>query len=751
MERNVAKDKNMDQETKRGYSKHLVERFSSWIQEGDPKFIKLWRTYEPHLLEEDKKHIMDQLHVQTQGTLKTDSDTKGTELKKEDGGGGGGFGGDASAGTVFTSSDTGVFTPTYGRYSKRSKRRRSQSSANYRTQVARNKKKFKKRTGVERLSSWMRDFSPQKKSLSKSPVNDFALELLQDISKEYRMKDPNLRNKVDTKYPAYESYTSHRPKIIDWKKKDDDNAGALTYAKALDTESSGEDGKITQEQAGFREATPFEKSQEVQCKSCIFFKEDDNECQLVTESIEEDTWCNLFTSEKTPKPDNDELVEGEDIAKARDLDDYFSNKYPMQSDKLKRRIIREAVFPRECAGCKCSEWKGSVVPLELDHIDGDHGNNAKENLQLICPNCHALTPHYRVKKPGAKSAIDLHGGAPKGDPRRDKSLDKDLRKEMSQEDNPDVWGTPTKHHTDVLHSKYAVLTKEPQEYLESLSSPPKGNLEIKTIKHYQEDASKSENSIKEEDKDNIKPFLDYLKENELNIDEGYINNLNEDVNRIVHHVKFKFNRPRPSQVSDVKPTPNEGGYSPSYPSGHSTQATVIAGVLSKIYPEHSARFMKIADSIGQNRLRAGLHYPSDHRAGQALGMAILEDVPDIDTEQHLKKAVTNMTPITLDPDRTIEEKEGDPKFVEAESDLDEAAVLEQEEFMDNLDATNSKNVGDKSDDSDVKAQLMSSDADFGAEIRLSEAYPEGTSVRDLMKNDPAFDSIVRSLFENDQA
>ena len=130
-------------------------------------------------------------------------------------------------------------------------------------------------------------------------------------------------------------------------------------------------------------------------------------------------------------------------------------------------------------------------------------------------------------------------------------------------------------------------------------------------------------------------------------------------------------------------------------------------------------------------------------------MEILEGVPDIDTEQHLKKAVTNMTPITLDPDRTIEEKEGDPKFVEAESDLDEAAVLEQEEFMDNLDATNSKNVGDKSDDSDDKAQLMSSGADFGAELRLSEAYPEESPVRDLMKTDPAFDSIVRSLFEPD--
>ena len=736
----------MDQKQKKKIilSNSYTRQILDGINRGDPKSIKQLALYKHDMIPTDIRRVAERFH-----TLPSFPDRSEKELSKEDGGGGGGFGGDAGAGTVFTSSDTGVFTPTHGRYSKR---KGSQSSANYRTQVARNKKKFKKRTGVERLASWMKDFSPQKKSLSKSAPLDFALELLQDVSKEYRMKDPNLRNKVDTKYPQNETLSNVRPKIIDWKKKDDDNAGALTYAKALDTESSGEDGKITQEQAGFREATPFEKRQKVQCGSCIFFKEDDNECQLVTESIEEDTWCNLFTSEKTPKPDDDELVEGEDIAKARDLGDYFSNKYPMQSDKLKRRIIREAVFPRECAGCKVSEWKGSVVPLELDHIDGDHGNNAKENLQLICPNCHALTPHYRVKKPGSKSAIDLHGGAPKGDPRRDKTLDKDLRKEMSGESNPDVWGTPTKHHTDVLHRKYNVLTKEPDNYLDSLDAPPANDLEIKTIKHYQEGSSKVAEDIKAQDRDNAKPFLEYLKDNKLSIDEKYLHNINKDVNRIVHHVKFKFNRPRPSQVSDVKPTPNEGGYSPSYPSGHTTQATVMAGLLSRIYPEHSSEFAKIADSIGLNRVRAGLHYPSDHRAGQALGMEILEDIPTVDSEQHLKKAVTNMTPISLDPDRRVpeaSEEEEDPKFVEAESDPDDDTVLEQQEFMDNLDATNSKNVGDKSDDSDAKAQLMSSDATFGAELRLSEAYPEGTSIREFMKEDPAFDSIVRSLFKSD--
>jgi len=676
--------------------------------------VKVYINSQPS--EDDSKRLRDILPRKRGGRM-TQDNTK--PLKKEDGGGG--FGGDAGAGTVFTSTNSGVFTPTYGG-----------SSAKRRTSVQQKRKKRKgKKSGVEKLGSWLTDHSPQKKSITKSDPTTFALELLMDVSKEYKMKDPNLRNKVDTKLPENETVTNYRPKILDWKKRDDDNAGALTYAKALETESSGEEGKITQKQASFRDATPFETGQEVQCGSCIFFKEEDNECQLVTGYIEEDTWCDLYTSEKTPKPDEDELVEGEDIEKARDLDDYFSNKYPMQSDKLKRRIIREAVFPRECAGCKCSEWKGSVVPLELDHIDGDHGNNAKENLRLVCPNCHALTPTYRVKKPGAKSAIDLHGGAPKGDPRRDKSLDKDLRKEASKDDNPKVWGHPTKHHTDVLHRKYNLLVKEPEKYLDSIPEPPDGKLEIPTIKHYQEGASKVEDDIKAEDKDNMKPFFDYLKDKKLDIDRDYLIAINKDVNRIVHHVKFKFNRPRPAQVSDIKPITDKSGYSPSYPSGHSAQATVMAGVLSKIYPELSQDFQKLASQIGVNRVKAGLHYPSDHKAGQALGMDILEDVPSIDSEQHLKKA------------ETFAEKERDPKFVETKTDGEEEnTVLEQNEFMERLEATTAKHVGDKNDDSDEKAGVMAAGADFGPELRLSDEF------NDIYKESIEFKKVIDSLRQN---
>jgi 5-methylcytosine-specific restriction endonuclease McrA len=44
------------------------------------------------------------------------------------------------------------------------------------------------------------------------------------------------------------------------------------------------------------------------------------------------------------------------------------------------------------------EWLGRPVPIEVDHVNGKNTDHRLENLRLLCPNCHALTPTWRGRK-----------------------------------------------------------------------------------------------------------------------------------------------------------------------------------------------------------------------------------------------------------------------------------------------------------------------------------------------------------------
>lgn len=45
-------------------------------------------------------------------------------------------------------------------------------------------------------------------------------------------------------------------------------------------------------------------------------------------------------------------------------------------------------------------WLDMPIPLELHHKDGEviGPNNLLQNIELLCPNCHALTDNYRGGK-----------------------------------------------------------------------------------------------------------------------------------------------------------------------------------------------------------------------------------------------------------------------------------------------------------------------------------------------------------------
>lgn len=63
-------------------------------------------------------------------------------------------------------------------------------------------------------------------------------------------------------------------------------------------------------------------------------------------------------------------------------------------------FIRDYLFKKfqsKCGKCGWNEINPITfkVPLEVNHLDGNAKNCVEENLELLCPNCHSLTPNFR--------------------------------------------------------------------------------------------------------------------------------------------------------------------------------------------------------------------------------------------------------------------------------------------------------------------------------------------------------------------
>ena len=66
------------------------------------------------------------------------------------------------------------------------------------------------------------------------------------------------------------------------------------------------------------------------------------------------------------------------------------------SKTIRNYLLDEVDYQCELCGWGEINPYTEKIPLEIHHKDGNYLNNSKNNLQVLCPNCHSLTSNYKA-------------------------------------------------------------------------------------------------------------------------------------------------------------------------------------------------------------------------------------------------------------------------------------------------------------------------------------------------------------------
>lgn len=61
---------------------------------------------------------------------------------------------------------------------------------------------------------------------------------------------------------------------------------------------------------------------------------------------------------------------------------------------IRNWLLQESEYKCSSCGFAGINPKSGKTVLTIDHIDGNADNNLRENLRVLCPNCHSMTPTY---------------------------------------------------------------------------------------------------------------------------------------------------------------------------------------------------------------------------------------------------------------------------------------------------------------------------------------------------------------------
>jgi hypothetical protein len=129
------------------------------------------------------------------------------------------------------------------------------------------------------------------------------------------------------------------------------------------------------------------------------------------------------------------------------------------------------------------------------------------------------------------------------------------------------------------------------------------------------------------DQDLLSPILAALEKRGFQVDSGELSEISDDLIPLILRIKYRFNFPRPWQISSALGLPlrrfvSPSAETPSYPSGHAIQAGALCCLLGERHPEVARDLNRVATLIGMTRLQLGVHFPMDVLTGLRVGRAI---------------------------------------------------------------------------------------------------------------------------------
>jgi acid phosphatase (class A) len=125
---------------------------------------------------------------------------------------------------------------------------------------------------------------------------------------------------------------------------------------------------------------------------------------------------------------------------------------------------------------------------------------------------------------------------------------------------------------------------------------------------------------------NARVLGDWFSAENLPFTAEFFRQIDDDGDLIFGDVKTLYPRQRPpfadSRVQPCVELKTTG----SYPSGHSSQAWMWAGLLAEIFPEKRTELLDRARDVAWGRVIGGVHYPTDTIGGKLLGDAIVAEL-----------------------------------------------------------------------------------------------------------------------------